>query len=38
MKLAYNILIFRLALDLSKHGLKMQVSTNTLLDQQFSFS
>jgi len=29
MKL-YNILIFRLALALSKHGLKMSVLTNTL--------
>jgi len=38
MKLAYNILIFRLALALNKHGLKMPVLTNTLLDQQFSFS
>jgi len=38
MKLAYNILIFRLALALNKHGLKIQVLTNTPFGQQLSFS
>jgi len=34
---SYNILIFRLALALNKHGLKMPVLANTLFGPQFSF-
>jgi len=37
MKLC-NILIFRLALALNKHGLKMPVLANTLFGLQFSIS
>ena len=33
-----NILIFRLALALNEHGLKMPISTTTLFGPQFSFS
>jgi len=32
------MLIFRLLLALNKHGLKMPILANTLLDQQFSIS
>ena len=34
----YNRLIFRLALALNKHGLKMPVLANTLFGPQFSIS
>jgi len=37
MKL-YNILIFRLAPALNKHGLKIPVLSNTLFGPRFSFS
>jgi len=37
MKL-YNILIFRLALALNEHGLKMPILANTLFDRQISLS
>jgi len=37
MKL-YNILIFRLALALNEHGLKMPILANTLFGLQISFS
>ena len=37
MKL-YNILIFRLALALNEHGLKISILAATLFGSQFSFS
>jgi len=37
MKL-YNILIFRLALALNEHGLKMPILANTLFGRQISLS
>jgi len=37
MKL-YNILIFRLALALNEHGLKISILATTLFGSQFSFS
>jgi len=37
MDTLYNVLIFRLALALNEHGLKMPVLANTLFGPQFSF-